>query len=107
MALWCFFGIVVAAGLWSALSGSVRPSAKESYERGRAQFRAGLYDKAIATFTDALKADPSHAEAFHYTRQTLGYRDPVGAPADAGARGGKATGDVEVAALAADGAGLI
>jgi len=46
----------------------------------------------------AIFHEDMHAEAFHYTRQTLGYTDPLGnqAPPAAGT-GGEARGDSEVA----------
>src|SRR5262249_20170821 len=66
LSLWCLFGVVVIAGLWSVLPGSIGRPATESYAQGRAHFRAGEYDQVIALFTEAIKADPKHAEARHY-----------------------------------------
>ncbi len=51
-----------------------------------------LYFAQLALFHEDM-----HAEAFHYTRQTLGYADPLG-PASRSARGGRGAleGDVEM-----------
>jgi iron(II)-dependent oxidoreductase len=46
------------------------------------------YFVQLATFHEDM-----HAEAFHYTRQTLGYGDPLQAPANAGTAAGSVAGD--------------
>src|SRR5262245_18705893 len=66
LVLWCLFGVVVVAGLWSLIWRSIARSAKESYNRGRSHFDAGEYDQAIVLFTEAIRADPKHPEARHY-----------------------------------------
>jgi iron(II)-dependent oxidoreductase len=49
------------------------------------------YFVQLATFHEDM-----HAEAFHYTRQTLGYENPLGDYAIAAAPGTRASGDVEL-----------
>jgi iron(II)-dependent oxidoreductase len=44
----------------------------------------------------AMFHEDMHAEAFHYTRQTLGYGDPLPAGESAGARGEGTSGDVSL-----------
>jgi iron(II)-dependent oxidoreductase len=44
----------------------------------------------------AVFHEDMHAEAFHYTRQTLGYPDPFPAPASSSASAGALRGDVEL-----------
>ena len=76
---------------------ATRAYGEEVLERVIRRLRRAPDAAALQYFVElAVFHEDMHAEAFHYTRQTLGYPDPFPAPAAHPASAGAASGDVEL-----------
>jgi iron(II)-dependent oxidoreductase len=76
---------------------ATRAYAKEVLEKVIVRLRRMPEDAGLQYFVQlAIFHEDMHAEAFHYTRQTLGYPDPYPAPATPSASSRAPRGDVEL-----------
>jgi len=56
-------------GFFKKLFGGGPQSARDCLDRGNAHFGKGEYDRAVADYTEAIRLDPDHAEAYITARR--------------------------------------